>query len=116
MPPWQRVLLLVVLVLCATLSGCLSFGIGDVRYEPGALHVRASNGGAPRDAAIQVTAFRVQDLSQDEVATGTLAITLAGGEHEYTVPLDLPPGKYKLYVYLIMDNDRKAGVIRDITV
>jgi hypothetical protein len=116
MPPRHRVLLLVVLVICSVLPGCLSFGIKDVRYDGSALTLRASNSGETREAAIQVTVFRMRDLAQAEVLTETRTIRLAGGEHEYTIPLSLPPGSYKFYIYLIVDNDRKASVIRDITV
>ncbi|MDD1660282.1 MAG: hypothetical protein LUQ62_03660 [Methanomicrobiales archaeon] len=116
MPLRQRVLLLVVLVICSTLPGCLSLGIENVRYDGSALSIRASNSGEARDAAIQVTVFQMRDLAQEEVATETRTIWLASGEQEYTVPLALPPGSYKLYIYLIVDNDRKASVIRDITV
>jgi len=116
MPPRHRVLILVVLLACCVLPGCLSFGIADVRYDGSALSFHASNSGEPKEAAIQVTVFRMKDLAQEEVTTEFHTIRLASGEHEYTVPLSLPPGSYKLYIYLIVDNDRKASVIRDITV
>jgi len=117
MPPRHRVILLLfALAICATLPGCLSLGINDVRYDGSALSVRASNSGEVREAAIQVTVFRMKDLAQAEVVTETRTIQLASGVHEYTIPLSLPPGSYKLYIYLIVDNDRKASVIRDITV
>ena len=116
MPPRHRVLLLVLLVVCSAFSACVSLGLGNVRYDGSTLHVRASNSGNARDAAIQVTVFQVRALSQTEVVTRTVPITLLPGDHEYTVPLALPAGSYKLYLYLIMDNDRKASVIRDITV
>jgi hypothetical protein len=116
MPLRHRVLILVVLLFCCVLPGCLSFGIADVRYEGSALSLRASNGGDAKDAAIQVSVFRMKDLAQEEVSTDFHTIRLASGEHEYRVPLSLPPGSYKLYIYLIVDNDRKASVIRDITV
>lgn len=117
MPPRHRVLLLVGLLICfLTLAGCLSFGISDVRYNGSSLSLRISNSGEPRDAALQVSAFRIKDLAQEEVRTDFHTIRLARGEHEYTVPLILPPGSYKLYLYLIVDNDRKASVIQDITV
>ncbi|MDD1654781.1 MAG: hypothetical protein LUO91_03630 [Methanomicrobiales archaeon] len=117
MPPRHRVLLLVgLLICCCILPGCLSFGIADVRYDGSRLSLRLTNSGEPRDAAIQVSAFRMKDLAQEEVSTDFHTLRLAGGEHEYTVPLALPPGSYKIYVYLIVDNDRKASVIQDITV
>jgi hypothetical protein len=116
MPSWHRVLILVVLLFSCILPGCLSMGINDVRYEGSALSLRASNSGEAREAAIQVSVFRMKDLAQEEVSTDFHTIQLASGEHEYTVPLHLPPGSYKFYIYLIVDNDRKASVIRDITV
>jgi len=91
-------------------------GISDLRYDDSGLSVRVSNGGEAREAALQVTVFRMKDLAQEEVTTVIDTVQLARGDHEYTVPLSLPPGSYKIYVYLIVDNDRKASVIRDITV
>jgi hypothetical protein len=117
MPPRHRVLLLVGLLICSCiLAGCLSFGISDVRYDGSRLSLRLANSGEARDAALQVSAFRMRDLAQEEVGTDFFTVRLASGEHEYTVPLILPPGSYKLYVYLIVDNDRKASVIQDVTV
>jgi hypothetical protein len=108
---WVSALLL--LSLCA---GCLSTGIGDTWYENQSVRMKISHSGDPADVTVQVTAYRISNLTQEKYAVISAPVTLTRGENTAVVPGELPPGTYKLYVYILSDGDRKAAVIRDILV
>ncbi|HUK37881.1 MAG TPA: hypothetical protein VLV30_02050 [Methanomicrobiales archaeon] len=109
-------LLGLLLVLGSLSAGCLSVGLGQVSYDPGLLRVQVSESGGPENAALQVNVFEFRDFRQVEVATNTVPVRLEKGLGTYTIPLDLGEGNYRLYLYVISGSDRRAGVIRDITV
>jgi hypothetical protein len=113
----RTVLLLPVFLLALALSpGCLSTSIGRVSYDGKNLSVQVTDAGGPEDAALQVSVYRFQDFRQDEVSMQILPVTLGQGTTTLTVPLALEEGTYRLYLYIIIDNARRASVIRDITV
>jgi len=110
------VFLLAFLAVLALSPGCLSTSIGPVAYDGKNLLVQVTNIGGPEDAALQVNVFRFQDFRQVEVGRWMLPVRLAQGTSTYTIPLALNKGNFRLYLYVTTGNDRRAGVIREITV
>jgi hypothetical protein len=96
--------------------GCLSASIGRVAYDGSNLQVQVTNSGGAEDAALQVNVFRFQDFRQVEVARRVLPVRLETGTGTYSIPLALDQGTFRLYLYITAGNDRRAGVIREITV
>ena len=109
-------LLGLLLVLCATLAGCMSASIGDISYQNESLEIRATNEEQTSQAVLQVTVYRIQDFTQTEVFKKAEFIEFKAGIDVYTVPVQLEPGTYKVYVYIIVDGDSKARVVRDLVV
>lgn len=113
----KSVLLLASFLALLTLSpGCLSVSIGRVVYEGSSLQVQVTNNGGPGDAALQVNVFQFQDFRQVEVTRIILPVHLEKGTGTYSIPLALDQGTFRLYLYVTTGNDRRAGVIQDITV
>jgi len=113
----KAVLLFVSFLALLTLSpGCLSASIGRVMYNGSSLQVQVTNNGGPGDAALQVNVFQFQDFRQVEVTSITLPVRLEAGTGTYSIPLALDQGTFRLYLYVTTGNDRRAGVIQDITV
>jgi hypothetical protein len=104
------------LSLLALSAGCLSPSIGQALYAGDTLRVQVTNSGGPEDAALQVSVYGFQDFRQVEVTREILPVKLNQGTTTLTVPLPLEEGTYRLYLYIIIDNVRRASVIRDITV
>lgn len=105
--------LLILLLLCA---GCTSNTIQDVAYRNGTVVVHVTSTGEPGDAFVQVTVYEIQNFHQQEKAVFTSPVMLHRGENEVLVPGILPPGRYKLYVYILKTDDRQTATIRDIEV
>jgi hypothetical protein len=104
---------LVVLIFTA---GCTSLSVGNVSYGNGNLTVGVAGPGTPVDVGVQVTVYALDEFSQHELfTTGTTAM-LSGTENTVTIPVQLEPGRYKLYVYITENGERETAVIRDITV
>ena len=114
----KSVLLLAVLLTILSLSpGCLSTAtIGPAVYDGRSLRVQVTNSAGPGDAAIQVNVFRFQDFRQVEVTRKILPVWLESGTGTYSIPLALHDGTFRLYLYVITNNVRRAGAIQDITV
>jgi hypothetical protein len=104
---------LVVLCLC---TGCVSTGVGDTRYENRSVIMNISHTGEPADMHVQVTAYRISNLSQEMFGVFSAPVTLFPGENTIAVPGELPPGSYKFYIYVFCNGDRRTAVIRDIVV
>ena len=109
-------LFLAFLALLALSPGCLSTSIGGVAYDGTNLTVQVTEAGGPEDAALQVSVYRIQDFRQVETGRDIHPVLLRQGTNTLTVPLALGEGTYRLYLYIIIDNARRASVIRDITV
>ncbi|MDD1694645.1 MAG: hypothetical protein LUQ71_07970 [Methanoregula sp.] len=107
------VLALFTISLCA---GCLSTTVGDTRYDNHSVLVNISHSGDPADVHIQVTVYRVANLTQETYTIVGVPATLVPGENAVAVPVELGPGTYKLNVYVLSNGDRKTAVIRDIVV
>jgi hypothetical protein len=112
----RTVLLLLFLLALALSPACLSTSIGGVDYDGQNLRVQVTDAGGPEEAALQVSVYRTENFRQVGVTTQITPVTLEKGTTTLTVPLALEEGSYRLNLYLIIDNARRAGVIRDITV
>jgi hypothetical protein len=113
----KRPLFILAVVLLITLSaGCTSPAIGNVSYHNRGLSVHVSNSGDPFEGGIQVRVYEIKNLNQRELAVTGIPVSVTTGENEFTVPVPLEPGTYKMYVYLTQDGERKTASIRDIVV
>jgi len=108
--------LLAILVAVLTCTGCTMPAIGDVRYEGGNYSVAIDNSGQLSGAYLQVTAFRLSGWSQEEYSVVYQPLTGGPGHTVVTIPAELVPGRYRLFVYLLRDGTRETAVIRDIEV
>ena len=104
------------LVLLLLGAGCTSPAIGEVSYTNGTLLVPVTSSRESVDAFVQVTVYEIADLRQQEMTFRQVPVTLRQGENKISVPLPLPPGTYKLYVYILTPDDRQTATIRDIVV
>lgn len=104
---------LFMVLLCA---GCLSTEVGDTRYDNRSVQISISHAGDPVDVHIQVSVFRIAGMTQEQYTIVSAPATLVNGENLVSVPVELKPGSYKLFVYVLRDGDRKTAVIRDIVV
>ncbi len=109
-------LLGLLLILCATLAGCMSASIGDISYQDESLQIRATNEEQTTQAVLQVTVYQIQDFTQTEFFKKAEFVQFEAGTHMYNVPVRLDTGTYKVYVYIIVDGDSKARVVRDLVV
>ena len=97
-------------------AGCTNYSVGTVSYTNGTLDVAVAGPAAPSAVGVQITVYGLDQYSQHELFTTGTTATLAGGVDTVAVPLQLSPGNYKIYVYILSDGGRQAAVIRDITV
>lgn len=107
------ILLVITLSFC---SGCTSPSVGNTWYENQSVKTTISHTGEPANLTVQVTVYRIESLSQEYYTVLSAPVSLSQGDTLVTIPGELPPGSYKLFVYVLGDNDRKTAVIRDITV
>jgi hypothetical protein len=105
-----------VLVLVLMGTGCTTTSIGDVAYRNGTIAVSLANTGEPGDAFVQVTVYEIKDLHQEKIAVLQTPVTLQRGQNRVLVPVTLPPGSYKLYVYILKPDERQTATIKDIIV
>jgi hypothetical protein len=111
----RTIVIFPILLLVVILAGCLSISFGDVLYSDGALHVPVKNSEGPQQVLIQVRVYDTTDFRQNEIFTQIEYVDLDTGENEYIVPVELDPGTYKVYLYVIYDDDRIIQ-IRDLEV
>jgi hypothetical protein len=109
---WGLLLALILLLF----AGCISTSVGDVRYEGTTLLVPVTYSGVPSQGFLQVTVYGIRGLSQNEVGRVVVPVFLSPGPTELRVPLNLTSGSYKMYVYVSGDDERMAGVIRDLVI
>jgi hypothetical protein len=105
-----------ILSLALACTGCLSMNVGDASYHNRSVMVQVSDTGEPSGVTVQVTAYRIQDLHQQMYTIAEAPAVIQHGDTIVTVPVELEPGSYKLYIYILSGGDRKTAVIRDITV
>lgn len=107
------VVLLITLSFC---SGCVSTTVGNTWYENQSVKTTISHTGEQANLTVQVTVYRIESLSQEYYTVISAPVSISHGDTLVTIPGELPPGSYKLFVYVLGDKDRKTAVIRDITV
>jgi len=114
----MRDLLIVSVLIFSSLhaAGCVSTTIGDAVYSGSDLVLSFTHDGAPSSGYVQVTIYRIQNNMQEEVETRYTSLNLQPGGNTVHANGTLESGRYKLYIYLIQDGERKAAAIRDITV
>ena len=109
--------LILALVVLTGAAGCLSTTFQEVTYGGDALRVSVENTDRPvENSVLQVTIMEVGALEQHEVFSEARYIALDRGQNEYTVPVDLQPGSYKLFLTIFVDGERRTSVIRDLEV
>ncbi len=109
--------LILALAVLAGTAGCLSTAFEEVTYSDGALRIHVENTAAPvENAVLQVTIMEVGAFEQHEVFSEARYINLDQGQNEYTVPVDLQSGSYRLFLTIFVGNERRASVIRDLEV
>jgi hypothetical protein len=106
----------VFLCLCGITAGCMTASIGEVSYRQNALYISATNQDPTAQAVLQVTIFHVENLVQTEIFRQAEFIQFEAGTHEYSMPVTLNPGTYKIYIYITVGGDSKSRVVRDIVV
>lgn len=115
----RRYLALLVLVLAILIgaAGCLSTTVHEVTYEDGDLEITVESTDEPvENAVLLVTVMKVEAFEQNEVYRKPRYIDLDRGLNVYTVPVDLQPGSYKIFLTIFVGNERRASVIRDLEV
>ncbi|MDT8358382.1 MAG: hypothetical protein RQ758_07770 [Methanomicrobiaceae archaeon] len=113
---WKECALILFLIFAIIVPGCLTYSFGDTVYGNDTLRVRVHNSGDAQRVTLQVTIFDTTDFEQKEVYKKAEYFTLEKGENEYTVPVHLEPGSYKVYLYIIVDDKRTNLEIRDLEV
>lgn len=110
-------LLILTLAVLAGSAGCLSTAFGEVIYSGDALQVHVENTGEPvQNAVLQVTIMEVSALEQHETFSGARYIDLDRGENEYTIPVNLQPGSYRVFLTVFVGDERRTSVIRELEV
>jgi hypothetical protein len=97
-------------------TACVSTTIGEVAYSGGNLTIPLTHSGGPSEGYVQVTVYEIVNNQQEEKVTLYAPVGLHQGENTASVPGALEHGHYKLYIYLIQNNERKAATIRDLVV
>jgi len=108
--------LLLLCIMLVIIAGCASPAIDEARYYNGNIIVNLSSSDNSADARIQVTIYQIRDLHQNEYRVVYAPVLLTKGQNQVFIPVSLEPGSYKLYIYLILNGERKTAVIRDIVV
>ena len=110
------ILLMLCLLFCAGTCGCLTYSFGDAVYDGENLKIQIFNSGEPKEVVVQATIFHIVDFQQTEIYRRAEYMYLESGENEYIIPIDLQPGQYKLYLYVMTDDSGRTTEIRDIVV
>ncbi len=115
---WKYVpLLILILAVLTGAAGCLSTTFQEVTYEGDGLEIAVENADKPiENAVLQVTIMRVEGFTQSEVLRKAQYVNLDSGRNVYTFPVDLEPGSYKLFLIVLVGNERRASVIRNLEV
>lgn len=114
--PPSAIILVPALILLLLAAGCVTTEIGPVAYNNGTCTVQVTNSGDTSDLFVQLTVYELRNLRQEEMTVIQVPVTLHPGSNTVAIPIDLPAGSYKMYVYILTGSDRKTAAIRDITV
>ncbi|MDD1673729.1 MAG: hypothetical protein LUP99_04895 [Methanomicrobiales archaeon] len=104
------------LCICGITAGCVTASIAEISYGNGTLFITATNQDTTTQAVLQATVFRVQNFTQVEILKKAEFIQFESGTHEYQMPVILNKGTYKIYIYMTVNEDSKARVVRDLVV
>ncbi len=109
---------LLCLAALALAAGCT---VGEatfdpVEYDTGNLTISVVTGDPIVRAALQVTVSELNGLAQKEVFTEARYVDLGAGSNRFSYHVDLPDGTYRLYLHLHDGQQRRAAVIRELTV
>lgn len=108
--------LILLLAMLAVSAGCLTYSIGTVLYDGDVVHVSVDNKAEARDAAMQITVFDLSDFKQVEVDKIVRSVHLDAGINDVTFDVNLQPGPYRLFIYMMEDGERLGCVIEDVEV
>jgi len=112
----RYLILLLLMAIFVASAGCLGQSIGDVTYKSSALQVVINSEKYSNNTNIQVTVFDLDNFQQKELMKVVNPVDLGRGVNIHTVPMDLSPGSYKLFIYLIEDGKRTNCEIRTLDV
>ena len=107
------------LAVMAALSGCMNYSFGDLTYndsEKKLVFEVNNNADEETITTIQITVFSLDDFRQKEYKQCVGTFNLKPGLNEYSFPVVLEKGNYKLYLYVLKDKTRKSAEIRDLTI
>jgi hypothetical protein len=113
-----RRFLFLCLAAIALTAGC---SVGEATFNPvefdhGNLTVTVATGVPIVHADLQVTIATLDGLTQREVFAEARYVDLAAGTNRFTYAVDLPDGAYRCYLHLYDGQQRRAAVIRELTV
>ena len=109
------------IALILVFTGGTSLTAGTSVYENGVLTTPIHYDGEPRDVWFQYNIFR-QDtlLSSTQVCESESVLgTLTRGDFTTELQIDLPPGEYKVFIYVLERDDgtrRITGFIQNILI
>jgi len=115
------VCVLAAIALILIFTGGTSLTAGTSVYENGVLTTPIHYDGEPRDVWFQYNIFR-QDtlLSSTQVCESESVLgTLTRGDFTTELQIDLPPGEYKVFIYVLERDDgtrRITGFIQNILI
>ncbi len=115
------VCVLAAIALILVFTGGTSLTAGTSVYENGVLTTPIHYEGEPRDVWFQYNIFR-QDtlLSSTQVCESESVLgTLTRGDFTTELQIDLPPGEYKVFIYVLERDDgtrRITGFIQNILI
>ena len=113
----EYVIMGIILCLCGAIAGCTSAAIGTISYDPsGKLLIHATNDEGDTQAVLQITIYQIQNFTQTEILKKADFVKFNTGSNDYIIPVHLESGTYKIYIYIIVDGDSKARVVRDLVV
>lgn len=115
-PP--RLLALLYLVTLVLIAGCTASeaGFGPLEYQQGMLNVSVATDTSIVHAGLQLTVSALDPLGQREVFSEARYVDLSEGLNRFTYRVSLPPGSYRCYLHLHEGDERRAAVIRELTV
>jgi hypothetical protein len=114
---YRAVLFSSVLIFALLLgAGCTTAAIGEVEYRNSSIIIPVTCSGEPSDAFVQGTVYTTKNFEQRELTTLQEPVRLLPGNNEVAVPANLPPGTYKLYLYVLRPGERETATIRDLVV
>lgn len=111
------VLLIAAAAAAVCTAGCITdCTFGNPVYDGSNLIVILENAGAQKNASVQITIYSLDNFRQVEYDTLVSTVVLRNGINEFSLPVMLKDGRYKLYLYVLENGRRHSAQIRDIAV